>query len=171
MTRPLNGIVENLVAAGVLAGGQRLVELLTGGEGELRKACRAALARAVTDTAHPRNDDERDWLVQVIGEGLADKGVPTRIAQGGQGPLELGTEAFGRRLAEALPDQLRDDLAERLSVDVDRLVKRFGSILVDEIRTAALAPRSRLQTLASRLEASQLQEAVGRVGHRVGLED
>ena len=171
MTRPVNGIVENLVAAGVLAGGQRLVELLTGGEGELRKACRAALARAVTDTAHPRNDDERDWLVQVIGEGLADKGVPTRIAQGGQGPLELGTEAFGRRLAEALPDQLRDDLAERLSVDVDRLVKRFGSILVDEIRTAALAPRSRLQTLASRLEASQLQEAVGRVGHRVGLED
>lgn len=171
MTRPVNGIVENLVAAGVLAGGQRLVDLLTGGEGELRKACRAALVRAVTDTVQPRSDDERDWLVQVIGEGLADNGVSTRITQGGQGPLELGTEAFGLRLAEALPDQLRDDLAERLSVDVDRLVERFGPILVDEIRRAALAPRSRLQTLASRLEASQLQEAVGRVGHRVGLED
>jgi hypothetical protein len=167
----MNGIVENLVAAGVLAGGQRLVDLLTGGEGELRKACRMALARAVTDTVHPRREDERDWLVQVIGEGLADSGVPTRIAQGGQGPLELGTEAFGRRLAQALPGQLRDDLAQRLSVDVDRLVERFGWILVDEIRRAALAPRSRLQALASRLEASQLQEAVGRVGHRMGLQD
>jgi hypothetical protein len=167
----MNGIVENLVAAGVLAGGQRLVDLLTGGEGELRKACRAALVTAVMDTVQPRSDDERDWLVQVIGEGLADKGVPTRITQGRQGPLELGTEAFGRRLAEALPDQLREDLAERLSIEIDRLVARFGWILVDEIRRAALAPRSRLQTLASRLEASQLQEVVGRVGHRVGLED
>jgi hypothetical protein len=166
----MNGIVENLVAAGVLAGGQRLVDLLTGGEGELRKACRVALVTAVTDTVHPRGDEDRDWLVQVIGEGLADKGVPTRITQGGQGPLELGTEAFGRRLAEALPDQLRDDLTQRLTVDVDRLVERFGWILVDEIRRAALAPRSRLRALASRLEASQLQEAVGRVGHRVGLE-
>jgi hypothetical protein len=27
----MNGIVENLIAAGVLAGGQRLVDLLTGG--------------------------------------------------------------------------------------------------------------------------------------------
>ena len=63
MTRPLNGIVENLVAAGVLAGGQRLVDLLTGGEGELRKACRVALVRAVTETVHPKSDDERDWLV------------------------------------------------------------------------------------------------------------
>jgi hypothetical protein len=167
----MNGIVENLVAAGVLAGGQRLVDVLTGGEGELRKAYRVALVRAVTDTVHPQSDDERDWLVQVIGEGLADNGVPTRITQGGQGPLELGSEAFGRRLAGALPDQLRDDLAERLSVDIDRLVERFGWILADEIRRAALAPRSRLQALASRLEASQLQEAVGRVGHRVGLED
>ena len=167
----MNGIVENLVAAGVLAGGQRLVDLLSGGEGELRNACRVALAKAVTDTVHPRNEDERVWLTQVIGEGLADTGVPTRITRGGHGPLELGTEAFGRRLAEALPDQLRDDMAERLGVDIDRLVERFGSILVDEIRRAALAPRSRLHTLASRLEASQLQEAVGRVGHRVGLED
>jgi hypothetical protein len=167
----MNGIVENLFAAGVLAGGQRLVDLLTGGEGELRKACRSALVRAVADTVQPRSDDERDWLVQVIGEGLADNGVPSRITQGRRGPLELGTEAFGRRLAEALPDQLRDDLTERLGVDVDRLVERFGWTLVDEIRRAALAPRSRLQTLTSRLEASQLQEVVGRVGHRVGLED
>jgi hypothetical protein len=167
----MNGIVENLLAAGVLAGGQRLVDLLAGGEGELRKACRVALVRAVTETVHPKSDDKRDWLVQVIGDGLADNGVPTRITQGGHGALELGTEAFGRRLAEALPDPLRNDLAERLSVDVDRLVERFGWVLVDEIRRAALAPRSRLQTLASRLEASQLQEAVGRVGHYMGLED
>jgi hypothetical protein len=66
----MNGIVENLVAAGVLAGGQRLVDVLTGGEGELRKACRAALVEAVTDTVHPRSDEERGWLVQVIDEGL-----------------------------------------------------------------------------------------------------
>ena len=97
--------------------------------------------------------------------------MPTRITQGGRGPLELGTEAFGRRLAGALPDQLRDDLASRLSVDVDRLVERFGWILVHEIRRVALAPKSRLQALVTRLEASQLQEAVGRVGHCVGLED
>jgi hypothetical protein len=167
----MNGIVENLLAAGVLAGGQRLVDLLAGGEGELRKACRVALVRAVTDTVYPESDHERDCLVQVIGDGLADNGVPTRITQGGHGALELGTEAFGRRLAEALPDPLRNDLAERLNIDVDRLVERFGWILVEEIRRAALAPRSRLQTLASRLEASQLQEAVGRVGHYIGLED
>jgi hypothetical protein len=167
----MNGIVENLLAAGVLAGGQRLVDLLAGGEGELRKACRVALVRAVTETVYPESDHERDWLVQVIGDGLADNGVPTRITQGGHGALELGTEAFGRRLAEALPDPLRNDLAERLNIDVDRLVERFGWILVEEIRRAALAPRSRLQTLASRLEASQLQEAVGRVGHYMGLED
>jgi hypothetical protein len=170
MTRPLNGIVENLLAAGVLAGGQRLVGLLTGGDGELRKACRAVLVRAVMDTVHPRSDDERKWLLQVIGEGLADNGVPARINQGSQGPLELGTEAFGRRLSEGLPDHLRDDLAERLSVDVDRLVERSGWILVHEICRAVLEPRSRLQTLANRLKFSQLQEVVGWVGHCVGLE-
>jgi hypothetical protein len=167
----MNGIVENLIASGVLAGGQRLVELVTGGEGELRRACRAALVRAVDDTVNPDSDVDRDWLVQVIGDGLADNGVPTRIAQGGQGSLELGGDAFGRRLADGLSDQLRNDLTQGLNVDVDRLVERFGLILVDEIRRAALRPRSRLQALASRLETSQIHDTVARVGRRVGLQD
>jgi tetratricopeptide (TPR) repeat protein len=128
-------VVENILAALALAGGQKVLGLVRGQpwEAQAEAACRSAMARAVRQAAETLDDAAIDEAVGVFTSMLGPDGSSQWLIDG------LARGFRGTDLAAVLSAGFRErfgpdvDFLSEQGIDFDELVRAFPEALIDEL--------------------------------------
>src|ERR1039458_5646156 len=107
----MTGFFEAILTHLIFQSGAKLKDLAVGKEVELRTAIREALLLAVNDSRLPEEMNP-SWVVDCLFEGRLtdDESLEEVGGLGGNGPLEIDSPDFARRLNTMMPQRLERDL-------------------------------------------------------------